>query len=100
MERLLSTSSLAVSQKKEWGEILTSFETKNKYEISDPDGRTIYLAAEEGGSTLARWFLKALRPFTMVVLGEDGREVLRVRRPFRFYFHQAEVVDSQGRSLG
>jgi len=25
---------------------------------------------------------------------------MRVTRPFRFYFHQAEVVDSQGQSIG
>lgn len=100
MERLQSTSSLIVSQKKEWGEILTSFETKNKYEISDADSQSIYLAAEDGGSMLLRWFLKGLRPFTMVVLGQDGREVLRAIRPFRFYFHQIEVVDAQGISLG
>ena len=49
---------------------------------------------------LARLFLKALRPFTIAVLAEDGQVVLRVVRPFRFYFHRAEVVDSQGRVLG
>jgi hypothetical protein len=60
----------------------------------------MYLAAEEAGSTLLRLFLKALRPFTLVVLTEDGEVVLRVIRPFRFYFHRAEIVDSQGQSLG
>ena len=53
----------------------------------------MYLAAEEAGSTLLRLFLKALRPFTLVVLTEDGDVVLRVIRPFRFYFHRAEIVD-------
>jgi hypothetical protein len=33
-------------------------------------------------------------------LTEDGEAVLRVVRPFRFYFHRAEVIDSQGQSLG
>ena len=100
MERLSSMSSLVVSQQKEWGEILTGFETKNKYAISDASGARLYLAAEEAGSLLLRWFLKALRPFTVAVLTEDGQVVLRVVRPFRFYFHRAEVVDSQGQSLG
>jgi uncharacterized protein YxjI len=89
-----------VSQQKEWGEILTGFETKNRYTISDMSGRRLYLAAEKAGSTLLRWFLKALRPFTIAVLTEDGQVVLQVMRPFRFYFHRAEVVDSQGQSLG
>ncbi len=100
MERLSSISSLVVSQQKEWGEILSGFETKNRYAVSDVSGSRLYLAAEEAGSTLLRWFLKALRPFTIAVLTEDGQVVLRVVRPFRFYFHRAEVVDSQGQSLG
>ena len=100
VERLSSISSLVVTQQKEWGEILSGFETKNRYTISDNSGSRMYLAAEEAGSPLLRWFLKALRPFTMAVLTEDGQVVLRVMRPFRFYFHRAEVVDSQGQSLG
>ncbi len=100
MERLSSISSLVVSQQKEWGEILTGFETKNRYAVSDESGSRLYLAAEEAGSTLLRLFLKGLRPFTIAVLTEDGQVVLRVRRPFRFYFHRAEVVDSRGQSLG
>ena len=100
MDRLSSISGLVVRQLKEWGEILTGFETRNKYTISDVSGRRLYLAREEAGSTLLRWFLKALRPFTIVVITEDGQEVLRVMRPFRFYFHRAEVVGSQGQSLG
>ncbi len=100
MERLSSISGLVVRQLKEWGEILSGFETKNKYTISDVSGERLYLAAEEAGSMLLRWFLKALRPFTIAVFTEDGQEVLRVVRPFRFYFHRAEVVGPQGQSLG
>ena len=100
MERLSSISSLVVSQQKEWGEILTGFETKNRYVVSDISGNRLYLSAEESGSILLRWFLKALRPFTISVLTEDGQVILRVIRPFRFYFHRAEIVDSQGQSIG
>ena len=100
MERLSSISSLVVSQQKEWGEILTGFETTNRYTISDVSGNRLYLAAEEAGSTILRWFLKALRPFTIAVLTENGQVVLRVVRPFRLYFHRAEVVDAKGQSLG
>lgn len=103
MERLSSIGGLVVLQRKEWGEILTGFEAKNKYAISDMSGTRLYLAVEESGSTLLRWFLKALRPFTITVLTdgtENARTVLRVKRPFRFYFHTAEVVDSAGQTLG
>jgi uncharacterized protein YxjI len=100
VEKMSSISSLVVRQQKEWGEILTGFETKNRYDVSDVSGSRLYIAAEEAGSTLLRLFLKALRPFTITVLTEDGQVVLRVMRPFRFYFHRAEVVDAKGQSLG
>ena len=60
MEKLKSLNSLLISQKKEWGEILTGFDTKNKYVISDKSGETVYYAAEGGGSLLSRFFLKSL----------------------------------------
>ena len=100
MDRLTSVTGLVVRQHKEWGEILTGFETKNRYTVSDTFGARLYLAAEAAGNTLLRWFLKALRPFTIAVASEGGQEVLRVVRPFRFYFHRAEVFDSQGQSMG
>lgn len=100
MENLQSVSSLMVAQCKEWGEILTDFETKNKYVVRNESGVEVYWAAEEGGSILLRWFLKALRPFTMVVLNADKNVLIRVKRPFRFYFHEATVVDASGESIG
>jgi uncharacterized protein YxjI len=100
MENLQSVSSLMVAQCKEWGEILTDFETKNKYVVRNESGVEVYWAAEEGGSILLRWFLKALRPFTMVVSNADKNVLMRVKRPFRFYFHEATVVDASGESIG
>jgi len=82
MHSLSSINGLVVSQKKEWGEIATGFETRNKYAISEVSGHTLYLAAEEAGSILLRWFLKAQRPFTIAVLRQDGQAVLRVNRPY------------------
>jgi uncharacterized protein YxjI len=100
MEELRSLDSLIVSQKKEWGEILSGFETKNKYVVSDVYGNKIYYAIEEAGSILLRLFLRAFRPFTIVVLTKSNQRVLRVIRPFRFFFHRANIVDAQGISLG
>ncbi len=94
---------LKVGQVKEWGEILTGFETRNKYEVRDEHGRTILLAAEEStglGAVLLRMFLKALRPFTMTLLDQGGNVFLRLRRPFRFMFHRIEVFDAEDRPLG
>ncbi len=100
MQRLSSINGLIVSQKKEWGEILTGFETKNKYVVLDPSGHELYMAVEEGGSTLLRFLLKALRPFEINILTFDGKPILTLKRPFRFYFHQINVFDAQGRPLG
>jgi uncharacterized protein YxjI len=63
-------------------------------------GNRLYLAAEEAGSLLLRLFLKALRPFKVVVANEHNQVVIRIVRPFRFYFHEAEILDAQGRRLG
>ena len=100
MDRLSSVEGLVVSQKKEWGEILSGFETKNKYVISDSTGNELYRAAEENGSLFARWFLKALRPFEISVRTNEDRVVLSAVRPFRFYFYRLDVLDAQGGLLG
>lgn len=100
MEKLSALNELVVTQQKEWGEILSGFETKNRYVVSDISGNMLYLAAEEGGSMLLRLFLKALRPFTITVWNENAQALLRVIRPFRFYFHRAKLVDAQGQMLG
>ena len=87
MERLQNQNTLLVQQKKEWGEILTGFETKNKYAITDTSGNQLYWAAEES-SLLSRWLLKTLRPFTIHILSSQGNSVLKLNRPFRFFLHK------------
>ena len=66
MQELAAVKALVVSQKKEWGEILSGFEARNRYVVLSDAGQEIYYAAEQG-SLLARWLLKSLRPFTMVL---------------------------------
>ena len=100
MKRLESISGLAVSQKKEWGEILTGFEGTNRYVVSDERGTELFYAVEEPGSVLARLFLKAYRPFAIDVLDAGGETLLRIKRPFRFYFHTAEIIDGSGKLVG
>ena len=99
MERLAPVTGLVIQQRKEWGEILTGFETKNKYVISDQDENLLYYAAEVGGSMLFRVFLNAMRPFTMMVVDSTSQTIIEVRRPFRFYFHEANILDANGQLL-
>ena len=100
MERLATVEQLVIQQRKEWGEILSGFDTKNKYEVSDQDGNSLYYAAEVGGSMLLRLILKARRPFTVMVVDSDNRSIIEVRRRFRFYFHEADIVNDDGQLLG
>ena len=94
-----NTDTLVVQQKKEWGEILTGFETKNKYSISDPTGKSLLLAAEES-ALLVRLFLKSLRPYKIHILTPQGTPRLKLIKPFRFYFHEVQIVDDIGKPLG
>lgn len=100
MEALKDVDGFVVSQQKEWGEIVTGFETKNKYSVLDTAGRQLYMALEEDGSTLLRMFLKAARPFKITVKNSDNNTVIRADRPFRFYFHEISVYDNGGKFLG
>ena len=100
MDQLAVANTLVVSQKKEWGEIVTGFEARNRYVVLNELGNELYHAREEGGSLLARWFLKSLRPFTIVLSGPDGVPALHVERPFRFYFHKLDVRTPGGKVLG
>lgn len=99
MEKLKAAEGLVVQQKKEWAEIITDFETKNRYAVLDTSGRQLYWAAEES-SVMARLFLKTLRPFSMHLLSMDGQPVVKVVKPFRFYFHEMEILNSEGKLLG
>ena len=100
MDALASLSSIVVRQKKEWGEILSGLEHRNKYVVSDPAGGDVLLAGEAGGSTLERVFLKNLRAFQIDVFSPDGRRALEMRRPFRWYFHRLEIRSPSERILG
>ena len=103
MERMAEVEGLVVSQKKEWAEVLTGFETANKYTVLDSAGNVLYVAAEEGGgfgTMLGRWILKSMRPFKVSVMTSEGQAVMRAMRPFRFIYHELKVHNEKGELLG
>ncbi len=103
LENLAQANSLIIRQQKEWGEILTGFETKNKYDVMDHFSNPLLEAQEDGDSALTiitRFFLKALRPFTMHLFSPQGTGLFKLTRPFRFYFHELDVSQSNGAPLG
>ncbi|MCY1046395.1 phospholipid scramblase-related protein [Corallococcus sp. bb12-1] len=94
---------LRVRQVKEWGEILSGFEGRNRYEVVGDDGRPLFFAGEVGGGVglfLLRSILKANRPFTMELKDTHGQTLLRLRRPWRFWLSRMEVEDGAGNHLG
>jgi len=103
LEDLAGADALIIRQKKEWGEILTGFETKNRYEVVDLRSNPLLEALEEAGSvltTITRVFLKALRPFTMHLFSPQGAGLFKLTRPFRFYFHELDISQANGTPLG
>ncbi len=102
MSRLAELPGVTISQKKEWGEILSGFETINKYMILEPAGNELYAATEEGGSTLQRIFLKSWRPFEIKVREFHNLDdiLFSIKRPFKIYFHEAVISNKEGAPIG
>lgn len=103
LNALAQAGVLMIRQKKEWGEILTGFETKNRYEVIGRQNSTLLDVEEVSESAMAvmtRVFLKSLRPFTMNLFSSQGTALFQLNRPFRFYFHELEVFSSNGTPLG
>lgn len=101
--KLANAEALKIQQRKEWGEILTGFETRNKYNIMDSWGNQIFEAEEESGSfttVLTRFLLTHLRPFTISIFSQGGIELFVFKRPFRFFFHELDICKPNGMVLG
>jgi len=103
LERLAAARTLKIQQQVERLEAFTGFETRNRYAVKDDSGNQVLFAEEEAGEmteALSRFFLKAARPFTMQLETIHGEPVVRLQRPFRFYFHELEVWNAEGMLLG
>lgn len=100
MELLNKTNSLIISQQKHWGEILSGFEMKNKYIIFDEFGNELYYAGEESSSLLGRLFLKSSRAFEILIMDKQGLKLLKLKRPFKFFFHELNIIDSNEKIIG
>jgi len=103
MKNFTGAHALIIHQQKEWGEILSGFETRNKYSIIDTQSNQLFQAEEESGSfstIMTRFLLSALRPFTIHIFSPDGYELFTLKRPFRFYFHELGIYKSNDVLLG
>ncbi|XP_034290702.1 phospholipid scramblase 1-like [Pantherophis guttatus] len=82
LEYLSHLDWLLIHQKYEVLELITSFETANKYEVRNRLGEMVYFATEEN-NWCVRNCLGTLRPFTMVISNHVGQQVIHLVRPFR-----------------
>uniref|UniRef100_A0A8C6XYA1 Phospholipid scramblase n=1 Tax=Naja naja TaxID=35670 RepID=A0A8C6XYA1_NAJNA len=82
LEYLSQIDQILIHQQIELLEIITGFETANKYEIKNAMGQRVYFAAEENDCCTLNCCGPS-RPFTMKVMDNMGREVINLMRPLR-----------------
>ncbi len=88
-------SRLFVKQHVEMFEAMTGWETANSYSVLDDRGQPLYNVMEESGACM-RQCCKSNRSFTLHVCDTRNREVIRIERPYRFYWQQILVRDVGG----
>ncbi|KAK6731004.1 hypothetical protein RB195_007461 [Necator americanus] len=82
LEYLTMVDKIIIQQIHEVVEVITGFETRNKYALRNANGEQVYYAFEES-ECCERLCCGPGRGFTMHVVDNFGREVLRIQRPFR-----------------
>ncbi|KAG8445324.1 hypothetical protein GDO86_010203 [Hymenochirus boettgeri] len=82
LEYLTQIDQILIHQQVELLEVLTGFETNNKYEIKNSMGQRVYFAAEEN-DCCTRNCCGPGRPFTMAIVDNTGREIMKLIRPCR-----------------
>lgn len=97
---------LVIRQKRNLMETFTGLEARGRYAVFTEQGAFTAGFAEHGegaGAFLARWFLKARRPFTMGLYPAEHatQPLLLLDRPWRWFFSELEVREAAtGRVLG
>jgi len=82
LEYLALVDQLLVQQKTELVEAFIGFETNNKYEIKNSLGQRVYYAAEDT-NCCTRNICGPQRAFTINIVDNTNREVIRLERPMR-----------------
>lgn len=99
-----SVQKLFIRQKKEWAEILTSFEFANKYEIYAEDATVKIGDVAERFGGFNRFFLRnvfgARRAFEIDVCNTLGRSVIKLSRPAYWFNSEMAVTTPEGYCLG
>ena len=100
---LVRDDALRVRQVREWSELISPLEHRNRYEVRGSLDEPLLYAVEVGsgvGHVLLRSLLKARRPFTLELRTPAGALALRLVRPFHLFLSRLRVEDREGRVLG
>ena len=90
---------MIVKQKMKTMEMLTDWESKNKYDISDGAGQELFKATENS-DTLERQCFGAYRAFEMMIEDLQGNVHMCLTRPFDCCSQQMEVCSPPGNPIG
>ncbi|XP_045395376.1 phospholipid scramblase 1-like isoform X2 [Lemur catta] len=82
LEYLSQINQVLIHQQIELLEVLTGFETNNKYEIKNSLGQRVYFAVEDT-DFCTRNCCGPSRPFTLRIIDNMGKEVITLTRPLR-----------------
>lgn len=99
---IASSNQFYIKQKKEWLEILSGFESKNNYVIYNSQKLQLGYISEQGHGffhLLKRLFLRSHRPFTIVITNNDGKVLLKLHRPF-FWFFSDLFIEHESKKFG
>ncbi|XP_051839280.1 phospholipid scramblase 4-like isoform X1 [Antechinus flavipes] len=83
LEYLQQTKTIRVHQQIELLEILTGFETNNRYEVKNDSGQMIYFVTEDTDDIIRNRY-RSSRPFTLRVTDSMDHEVMNIHRPYKF----------------
>ncbi len=92
-----------VRQKKEWTEILVDLETRNQYQVLDVEQQEVGTISEVSsgiGAFFKRNVFGSHRSLDVRVHDADGSAVLRLERPWFFFFSSLDVLAEGGARLG
>ena len=88
-----------IKQKAELIEVLSGFETKNKYIIYDEGGNELFYAYEESNFFLNQ-FMGSWRPLKLHIISSDKKHEMQIERPFYFLFPKHKIYGSDGQLIG
>ncbi len=94
---------VVLRQRVRLGEVITGIESAGRYEIWGANGTMLGRVGERSAdltALLARWLLKAQRPFEMIVAGLSGGLILELKRGWYWFEAKLEVWDGEGTLVG